>query len=359
MFDSGFFGGGGGEGMEWDAIFGPAAGWGTYRHGLYREDEWCSSYWVFLALGEQCGLGAGGVIGEPTRPSQLGVGGALKGVLDWCVCGEMLAALFVLECRRITMELEGMDEGFGPFVPGLQNGTGLFPPTRNELERFKPSSTSYESAMSHMFDQTCMAHAANEKLAPYERKGTCWKGMEGKHFTCTHFGGAFLEKKPRKKIGQATVATSNSSQTQEVQPASGELEPVTAEGNVKVSNSMELDSVLVVPSLSSNLLSVSQITEALNCYSSLFDMTSTSQVWGDEAVEPHSVAEPHQESESVSVESSAEPDHDNEDEASAPNKLLKQTRKTILPLLFYRNMKYAATCTRTQHHGVEESIDSR
>lgn len=40
-----------------------------------------------------------------------------------------------------------------------------------------------------------------------------------------------------------------------IQTSSGELEKVTCEGAVQVSSSMNLDSVLVVPSLSSNLLS--------------------------------------------------------------------------------------------------------
>ncbi|KAL4555898.1 hypothetical protein LXL04_038530 [Taraxacum kok-saghyz] len=126
-----------------------------------------------------------------------------------------------------------------------------------------------------------------------------------------------FSKKPRKKIGQATVATSSPGQEGSppmaahtstipgmlhrnqtpnnswiidtgatdhmtnnpkhlitsnppkqsiIQTASGEPEAVTCQGSVKVSSSMELDTVLVVPSLSSNLLSVSQITEALNCY---------------------------------------------------------------------------------------------
>lgn len=51
-----------------------------------------------------------------------------------------------------------------------------------------------------------------------------------------------------------------------VKTANGEMAHVVGEGTVKVTNSMDLDCVLVVPSLSSNLLSVSQITEALNCY---------------------------------------------------------------------------------------------
>ncbi|CAH9115685.1 unnamed protein product [Cuscuta europaea] len=41
--------------------------------------------------------------------------------------------------------------------------------------------------------------------------------------------------------------------------------PAIGEGPTKVSSYMNLDIVLVVPSLSSNLLSVSQIREALNC----------------------------------------------------------------------------------------------
>lgn len=51
-----------------------------------------------------------------------------------------------------------------------------------------------------------------------------------------------------------------------VHTANGRIACVTCEGPTKVSNSMDLDKVLVVPSLSSNLLSVSQVTEALNCY---------------------------------------------------------------------------------------------
>ena len=54
---------------------------------------------------------------------------------------------------------------------------------------------------------------------------------------------------------QKTICTANGSTT-----------PVIGEGSVKISSSMNLDSVLVVPSLSSNLLSVSQVTNALNCY---------------------------------------------------------------------------------------------
>ncbi|GJU66617.1 putative RNA-directed DNA polymerase [Tanacetum coccineum] len=48
--------------------------------------------------------------------------------------------------------------------------------------------------------------------------------------------------------------------------ANGSTTPITGEGSVKISNSLDLNSVLVVPSLSANLLSVSQITKALNCY---------------------------------------------------------------------------------------------
>ena len=157
---------------------------------------------------------------------------------------------------------------------------------------------------------------------------------KGNTFTCAHCGEEGhsklrcyeiigypewwdFSKKPRKKIGQATVATSSPGQEGSppmaahtstipgmlhrnqtpnnswiidtgatdhmtnnpehlitsnppkqsiIQTASGEPEAVTCQGSVKVSSSMELDTVLVVPSLSSNLLSVSQITEALNCY---------------------------------------------------------------------------------------------
>lgn len=63
-----------------------------------------------------------------------------------------------------------------------------------------------------------------------------------------------------------TSYTSKQPKQLNIYTASGDIEKVTAEGTVKVSSSMELDSVLVVPSLSTNLLSVSQITKALNCY---------------------------------------------------------------------------------------------
>ena len=51
-----------------------------------------------------------------------------------------------------------------------------------------------------------------------------------------------------------------------VKTANGGLAKVTCEGSAQVSNSMNLDTVLVVPSLSSNLLSISQIIDQLNCY---------------------------------------------------------------------------------------------
>lgn len=46
----------------------------------------------------------------------------------------------------------------------------------------------------------------------------------------------------------------------------GSREPVPGEGPIKVSCTMDLDIVLVVPSLSSNLVLVSKIIKALNCY---------------------------------------------------------------------------------------------
>lgn len=51
-----------------------------------------------------------------------------------------------------------------------------------------------------------------------------------------------------------------------IHTANGGVAPVACEGPAKVSSSMNLDTVLVVPSFSSSLLSVSQIIETLNCY---------------------------------------------------------------------------------------------
>ena len=62
------------------------------------------------------------------------------------------------------------------------------------------------------------------------------------------------------------LTTSRTPKQLSIQTANGDIAPVTNEGSVRVTNSMDLDCVLVVPSLSANLLSVSQITEALNCY---------------------------------------------------------------------------------------------
>ena len=52
---------------------------------------------------------------------------------------------------------------------------------------------------------------------------------------------------------------------QNILTANEGIAPVTHEGLVSNSNSLTLDIVLVVPSLSCNLLSVGQITETLNC----------------------------------------------------------------------------------------------
>ena len=50
-----------------------------------------------------------------------------------------------------------------------------------------------------------------------------------------------------------------------VSTADGTPTPVTGEGSIVLSNTLTLDSVLVVPSLSYNLLSVGQIIQELSC----------------------------------------------------------------------------------------------
>ena len=50
-----------------------------------------------------------------------------------------------------------------------------------------------------------------------------------------------------------------------VSTANGNTTPVTGEGSLTLTDTLNLDSVLVVPSLDYNLLSVSQITAALSC----------------------------------------------------------------------------------------------
>ena len=61
------------------------------------------------------------------------------------------------------------------------------------------------------------------------------------------------------------VTSIRASTQQNIVTANGGIAPVTHEGSVSNSNSLNLDTVLVVPSLSCNLLSVGQITETLNC----------------------------------------------------------------------------------------------
>ena len=56
----------------------------------------------------------------------------------------------------------------------------------------------------------------------------------------------------------------NSTHTK-VNVANGDAAPVLGEGTVSLSDTMKLDTVLVVPSLNYNLLSVAQITLALHC----------------------------------------------------------------------------------------------
>ena len=50
-----------------------------------------------------------------------------------------------------------------------------------------------------------------------------------------------------------------------ISTANGSTSPITGEGSVILSNTLTLDTVLVVPSLEYNLLSVSQITSTLAC----------------------------------------------------------------------------------------------
>ena len=47
--------------------------------------------------------------------------------------------------------------------------------------------------------------------------------------------------------------------------ANGNTTPVNGEGSLTLTNTLNLDFVLIVPSLNYNLLSVSQITVALSC----------------------------------------------------------------------------------------------
>lgn len=62
-----------------------------------------------------------------------------------------------------------------------------------------------------------------------------------------------------------SVKNFNSSSQAVISTADGSLTPVIGEGSVVLSDTLTLDSVLVVPSLSHNLLSVSQITLLLTC----------------------------------------------------------------------------------------------
>lgn len=73
--------------------------------------------------------------------------------------------------------------------------------------------------------------------------------------------------------GASDHITRNSSQTQSmrepshsiISTANGSTSQVIGEGSITLSNTLTLDTVLVIPSLECNLLSVSQITSKLNC----------------------------------------------------------------------------------------------
>lgn len=69
---------------------------------------------------------------------------------------------------------------------------------------------------------------------------------------------------------QTKLLFKNPAQQIVVKTANGGIAPVTCEGSAKLSDSLSLDKILVVPSLSSNLLSVIQIVDELNCYVSFW-----------------------------------------------------------------------------------------
>ena len=50
-----------------------------------------------------------------------------------------------------------------------------------------------------------------------------------------------------------------------IRTANGSISPVTGEGSIILTDTITLDTVLIVPSLAYNLLSVSQITITLKC----------------------------------------------------------------------------------------------
>ncbi|KAL7142096.1 hypothetical protein ABFS83_08G100100 [Erythranthe nasuta] len=55
------------------------------------------------------------------------------------------------------------------------------------------------------------------------------------------------------------------SSQQVISTANGGTSPITGEGSIVLSNAITLDTVLIVPNLEYNFLSVSQITSTLNC----------------------------------------------------------------------------------------------
>ena len=61
------------------------------------------------------------------------------------------------------------------------------------------------------------------------------------------------------------VSPLKSSSQNSVSTANGTSIPIIGEGSLSLTNTLNLDSILVAPSLNYNLLSVSQITTALFC----------------------------------------------------------------------------------------------
>ena len=61
------------------------------------------------------------------------------------------------------------------------------------------------------------------------------------------------------------VSQINSSNQKFVSTTNGTVTPIIGEGSLTLTDTLNLDSILVIPSLEYNLLSVSQITTTLSC----------------------------------------------------------------------------------------------
>jgi GAG-pre-integrase domain len=101
----------------------------------------------------------------------------------------------------------------------------------------------------------------NNKMTSYSQKGDTikiqgWIIDSGATDHMTHEQEVMINKRKSQKDG--------------IINANGEIYPVTETGDIKISSGLNLKNALLVPSLATNLISVGQLTQDLNCVALIF-----------------------------------------------------------------------------------------